>query len=77
MMKPYYLILEEARKYIPSPHVCPAMILGVGHIISLIDAKPKFKKIFKKQRHGGLVLFLKYSQEVELFTFSTKIYRYI
>lgn len=53
------------------------MILGVGHIISLIDAKPKFKKIFKKQRHGGLVLFLKYSQEVELFTFSTKIYRYI
>ena len=44
------------------------MILGMDSVISLIDPKPKVKRIFKKQRHRGLV-FLKYSQEIELFAF--------
>lgn len=44
---------------------CPAIILGVGRIISFIDTTPTFKKIFKKQRHQG-VEFLKYPQEVEI-----------
>lgn len=47
------------------------MILGVGSFISLIDTKAEFKKIFKKQKHQGLG-FLKYSQKVELFVFSSK-----
>lgn len=57
MMKPDYgeSILEEAGKHIQFPwELCPTVILGGeggSNIISILDLKPKVKKIFKKQRH--------------------------